>query len=457
MEESDGARGPFPIADSVTISNEVESRSIASTASPAAAQRWAMLALLLVAFVFNHVDRSIISILQDPIKHEFGISDTQLGLMTGFAFALLHSISTMPFARLADRGWGSEVIAISFAAFSFLTLGSGLATSFTFLLLMRIGVGIGEGGGVAPSTALIVNLFPQRERGRAMGLYMLGPPLGVMFGILIGGLVSDRWGWRTAFVSVGAIGALLAPVVYAVVKRAARGMASLASTQSPPIKFVDALRELWRIKAYRNVILAGLFLQLAHVSIVAWTPSFYIRVHGLSASHIGLYLGLMLGIGGGLGVMAGGWLADRFARRDARWFVWLPALSALLIMPAMWTQYLVPSANMSLLFAVVPNFLAYSTLGPYFASVLSLAQPRIRATAHAVQGFAVVTVSVGLGPLIVGIASDHLAAQGVEHTLRYVLPAMSLLNIAAIGFFLRAGRTYAAECHHDASPGDALH
>ena len=288
-----------------------------------------VLALLLLAYIFNFLDRQILGILAGPIIADLKLTDAEFGAIAGLAFAILYSVLGVPLAMLADRTSRSRVIAASLIVWSGFTALCGTATGFTQLFFYRLGVGVGEAGGVAPSYALIADYFPPHKRARALAIFSLGVPLGLAAGTLIGAYLASWIDWRAAFVVMGIAGILLAPVMLWVVRDKPR--ADRAATSAPRLRsaftIVAAKPSFWLMAA------AASSSSLAGYGLAVWTPSVLERSFGLAIIPRGQFLASIFLIGGTAGVFAGGWLADRFGRTDRAWYARLPAIAWLITAP----------------------------------------------------------------------------------------------------------------------------
>lgn len=413
----------------------------AAAANPALRQRWYALWLLVVVYVFNFIDRQVVSILQDPIKAELGLSDTQLGLLTGLSFALLYATLGIPLAWLADRWNRKRIIAIAIAVWSVMTALCGRATSYPMLFLFRVGVGVGEAGLSPPAQSLISDYFPRERRATALSIYTLGIPIGGVLGVLFGGWLNEFFGWRNAFLAVGLPGLLLSLLVLTTLKEPRRGAMDKLETVAPARSFPAIVRTLWSMKAFRHLALAGSLHALVSYAQLNWNPPFYIRVHGLSTGEVGSWLAL-IGVMGGIGTYLGGVLADKLAERDVRWLMWLPAAAILACTPLFVAQYWAPTVIASILVALLPALLTNFDLGPFFGTAQSLVAPRMRASVTAILILIVSLLGLGVGPVLVGRLSDFFAhTLGYETlSLRFALPIVLLVNVWAAYHYYRAGR-----------------
>lgn len=394
---------------------------------------WYSLSLLFVVYVFNFLDRSILGILNQPIKDELQLSDTQMGFLGGIAFAIFYTFVGIPIARLADKTVRRNLLSVCLALWSGMTVLCGFASSFMYLLLARVGVSIGEAGGSPPSHSMISDLFPEHKRATALGIYALGIPVGAMLGNLIGGTLNAEYGWRVAFMVVGAPGLALALLVRFTLREPVRGASEVivsTKTEAPPV--MDVFRLLWTRRSFRYMSLGAALHAFVGNGIGYWFPSFLIRTHGLDTATVGLWL-FYLGFAGMLGTFLGGYLCDRLAQRDQRWYLWLPGAATLLAVPFSLYVYLADDYVAALLVANIPVILGAFYLGPSFALTQRLVGIRMRALAASVLLFITNLIGLGLGPQITGIISDVFNSTtdlGVD-SLRWAMVVVLVLNVVS--------------------------
>ena len=333
-----------------------------------------VLALLLVAYIFNFLDRQILSILAGPIIKDLALTDTQFGLLSGPPFALLYSILGIPFAYLADRTSRSRIIAAALALWSGFTALCGTAVSFLHFFMFRMGVGVGEAGGVAPSYALIADYFPPERRARALAVFSLGIPLGSTAGTLIGAYLASWISWRAAFLFMGVAGLVLAPVMLLLVKDPAR-RSETGQAQAPLWQVFPLLA---RKRAFWLLALAASSSSLAGYGLLIWTPSVFERSFGLSLIERAQFVGSLLLIGGSAGVFAGGWLADRLGQSDRGWYARLPAIAWLITAPTYAAGLFAPSLWLAWPLLLIPNALNILWLGPVTTAVQHLVPREMR-------------------------------------------------------------------------------
>ena len=386
-----------------------------------------VLFILMVVYIFNFIDRQILVILQESIKLELGLSDKQLGLLSGFTFAVFYVVCGIPIARWADRYNRVNIVSISLVIWSGMTALSGLTSNYVQLLLARIGVGVGEAGASPPSHSIISDYFPHEERGRALSFYSIGIYIGILFGFLAGGWINQYFGWRIAFMVVGLPGILLAVVVRLTLREPLRGACDEGDhSAAPEGNLLVDIRRMWGLPAFRYAALASGCNAFLGYGALNFMPSFAIRLYEIPVGVVGTWLALIAGIAGGVGVYTGGHLSDLLGKRDNRWPYGVTALSTfasgLFLIPAMLVghEYLMWG-----LYAVVV-FCQSMFLGPTIAMAHALVGPRYRALASSVVFFVLNIIGLGLGPLAVGTVSDLLAPSlGVE-SIRWAIMTTSI-------------------------------
>jgi MFS family permease len=411
------------------------------SASPSL-RRYYVLALLTIIYALNFLDRTIFNVLIEPIKKEFALSDTTMGLIAGFGFVLFYSLLGIPIARLADRVSRRNIVAAALAFWSAMTFLCGIAQSVATLTLARIGVGIGESAGTPASQSLISDLFDKNDRPRALGIYAIGTYLGVFLGYFIGGWVNQHYGWRTAFFTAGLPGVALAGVLWLTVAEPRR---------SAPVD--HPLRDAWRPtlgflisqKTFLIVLVGFCLTTYTNYATSAWIPPFLARVHHLSSVEIGTYAGTFKGLFGMAGTLAGGLVVARIGRRDDRWKLWAPAITSGLAGPVFAVCLLTPDFTTMVAALASTSFLVGFHLGPIFAIAQTVARPNMRALASAIILLTATCFGQGLGPLGVGIINDMLAGSSGAYAVRYSLLSASLTTMLGALFFLWAAQTIRAD------------
>lgn len=401
-------------------------------------KKWQMLLLLMIVYLLSFLDRQIISILAEDIKRDLDLSDTQLGLLTGLAFAVFYATLGIPVARLAERHDRISILSICVAVWSAMTAAGAAATNFFLLALTRAGVGIGEAGSVAPAHSLISDAFKEKERSKAMAVFQLGVPLGILAGFFIGGTLSAQIGWRMTLVCVGLPGVALA-VVLRIMLRDPRGRRQVSAYEASPdgLSFAAATRRLFSRPGYVFTLLGATFASAAGYAIIGFLPPFLIRSFGMPTDTVGVALSMIIGIGGGIGLFLGGAAADRFRVTNAKGPLWICVFATLASAP-MFAVIFISAEEATVFWWLIPPFLLHlAWMGPNWAMVQSFAPEGARATASALVLLSINLIGLGLGPLVIGIASDSLAAAGAVNPLgKALLAAPVMLVLAAIAYGL---------------------
>jgi predicted MFS family arabinose efflux permease len=364
------------------------------------------LAILLIIFSLNFLDRQIVTILAEDIRRDLHLDDWQIGVMSGLAFALFYTVLGIPIARMADRGDRVTILSVSLFVWSGFTALCGLATNFVTLLLARIGVGVGEAGCTPAAHSLIADWVRPERRASALAFYGLGIPIGSLLGMVMGGLIADAWGWRAAFFVAGLPGVALAVATWILLRDPRRVTGFPARATTAGTGFAAAVTALSRDRAY--VLLAAGAAGAAFVGygMGAFTPAYFIRFHGLSAGETGIWLGISSGVGGLIGTWLGGVLADRFGARDPAMFLLVPAIGMTVASVTFTPGLLAADWRWALVLIWIPGILNSLWYGPAFAVVQRLVAPGMRAMAAAIMLFVINIVGLGLGPLVLGAISD---------------------------------------------------
>ena len=402
-----------------------------------------VLFLLFLGYVMNALDRAILGIMLPPIKAEFGLSFTELGLLGGIAFALFYATLGIPIAALADRTSRKWVLAGSIALWSAMTALCGAAKTFPALLGARIGTAIGEAGGSPPSHSLIADYFPLHRRGTALSIYALGVPLGGMLGLLLGGWGNDLWGWRTTFVVAGLPGLAVALLVAFTLKEPTRGMADgVAVAKAAAGNPFAIVGTLWKRPAFRNMSLAAALHAFVWYGAGNFNSVFLNQTHGLSTSAIGSWLA-SFALVGAAGTFFGGFLCDRLSKRygDERYYMWVPGIAVVLGIPFQLTGYLAETVPLAMAGFAMSSFFASVFFGPSFAMAQALVSPSRRAVSASVLLFIQTMIGLGLGPLAVGMISDALVPSMAAEALRFALVLVALANLWSGLHYMLAART----------------
>nr|WP_243843240.1 MFS transporter [Sphingomonas vulcanisoli] len=398
---------------------------------------------MLVA-TFNLVDRQIINILADQISRELHLSNTQLGILTGPAFAIFYALMGVPIARYADRPGTDRVrlIAVVVALFSAMTAASGLVTSYAQLAIARVGVGLGEAGSAPASYALIADRIPRERRARAISLQGLGVPCGILLGLVMGGIVGQSLGWRAAFLICAAPGLFIAMAVKLLLK-------DVRTAEPHGLKVAPAahgrLRVVMQSRALILLICATATSSIVTMGQTVWAPVVFIRAFHVPIAQVGLWLGIVSGLSGIVGMLAGGAVADRLGGNNPKYYMIVPMFAVLVAPPFYALAYSAPDWRIALALLIIPSTLALFFYAPVFASAPRLVPPAYRSFAGALVLLFINLVGAGLGPLAVGIAADALTPKAGDQALRWVLMVFPLLNVIPAFFYWRASRHIASE------------
>ena len=409
------------------------------------------LLLLSLVYIFSYIDRQVIAVVIEPIKHEFGLNDTAMGVLSGLAFGVMYAGLGIPVGRFADKHNRSRVVAVCASLWSLATMACGLAMQFWQLLLARMSVAVGEAGGMAPSISLIADLYPKKNRAMAISVFMVGPQLGLLIGLALGGWIAQHYGWRHTFIWLGAPGVVLGLLVWLLVREPQRGrydeVADQASATAPAEPLFAQLARLLRIVALRRVAIACSVAGIAGYAYGVWVPTFLIRTHGLSLAQAGMWFGFASGLGATIGTVTGGALCDRLVRRDSRWQIGMPMLGMLISVPAAVAFFLWPVGEHFVVVGLqIPQVMLFAALFGFFASwwppllftaVSNMVGAGERSVAAALLNFFLTLFGAGLGPLVAGVMSDLLTPTFGDQALRWSL--LSIMGLFVVGgLFLAA-------------------
>ena len=416
---------------------------------------WYVLSLLALGYLSNHIDRNILMILLEDIKGEFGASDLMMGLLTGPAFALFYTFAGIPIARWADRGSRRLIVSVSTAVWSAFTALSGAARGFWALAACRVGVGVGEAGGSPPSHSLISDYFPPELRAKALGIYAAGAQAGSAFGWLIGGFLSGILGWRGTFVAVGLPGVLLALFMRFTIREPERGRMEVGRPAVEPLPFREAVGLLVRNRTFLWLQFGGALHAVSAYGLGVWLAPFLIRIHGLELPTIGTWLGFNALFAGTFGMFLGGWAADRLTPRDPRWYLGVPAVSAILTTPFTLLFLFLENPNWALVCYVAHTVVGMGYSAPVYAVTQSIVRLRARSLAVAIHLFVVNLIGLGAGPVIIGWLNDLLHADYGVAAIRYTMTLAALTNLVACLFYWLSARNVRADLAAAAGDPDA--
>jgi predicted MFS family arabinose efflux permease len=404
------------------------------------------LAMLTAVYALNFIDRQILVILQEPIKADMALSDAQLGLLSGFAFAVIYVTAGIPIAYWADRGNRRNVISLAVAVWSGMTAVSGLAQNYGQLLLARVGVGLGEAGGSPPAHSMISDYYPPEQRATALSIYSSGIYIGILLGFLFGGVIAEAFGWRTAFMVVGLPGVLFALVLRFTLREPVRGRwekTAAAHTPQPGLKQTMAL--LRDRPSFWYIALGSAFASYVAYGNGNFLPSFLIRNHHMSIAEVGTILALVSGVSVALGTFLGGYLSDRYGTKDMRWYLWIPMLGIALAYFPYINMLLTDNISSGLVLVFFALILNSFYLGPCIALSHALVEPGMRALASAVLFFVLNMIGLGLGPFLTGLVSDMLVPAYGDQALRYSMVVTTQVYLLALLMFALAARRLPAD------------
>jgi MFS transporter, Spinster family, sphingosine-1-phosphate transporter len=414
-----------------------------------------LLALLTIILAFNYMDRVALGVVLENIKADLALSDTQLGVLSGIAFALFYSVMGIPIARWADRGNRLTIISLTAAVWSVAVSFCAMATSFVQLVLIRIGVGVGEAGCIPPAHSLIADYFTRAERPHAVALYSQGGSLAMVFGYFATGWLNELFGWRATFVMVGVPGIVLAALARSSLKEPRLMSASLGHPTSPAAarsgvaasepNLKDVCVALWANIAFRHLLISFSLWYFFGYGILQWQPTFFIRSHGLTTGEVGTWFAVTYGLAGGLGTYLGGEWASRYAARNERLQLNVCALTSACCAVLTAASLLVPNHHLAFGLLGLANLSGYMSQGPVLATIQTLVAPRMRATSIALIYLFANLIGMGLGPLGAGVLSDALRPWLSEESLRYALVLLCPGYVWAAWHVSRAGRTVARD------------
>ena len=398
---------------------------------------------LLIVYILNFLDRQIVNILAEEISRDLKLSDTQIGLMTGLAFAVFYTFLGIPIARYADRPKSNRVALItwSLGLWSVMTAACGFAQNFVQLLLARIGVGVGEAGCTPAAHSIITGAVAPEKRSSAIAFYGLGIPIGGLLGMALGGVLNDVMGWRNAFLAAAVPGLLFALVLPFLLTDPARDnviKADLPAVRQIEQPFWQALREICTSRSFVFVLLGASFTAFLSYGKGVWVVILFQRDFGLSATETGLSLGVVAGLAGILGTWGGGYLADRFGARDRRHLLTAPAIGMAVAAPILFAAYFVDDWRLALVLLVVPTVFNSFYYGPSYALAQQLVKTEQRALATSLVVFGQNLIGLGLGPLFFGMLSDAFKPMAGVESVRWVLYGAAWLGLIPAFFFWRA-------------------
>ncbi|SDU38255.1 spinster family MFS transporter [Geopseudomonas guangdongensis] len=406
-----------------------------ATPSPGLWHSHGLLFLMALMYADNFVGRQILAVMIEPIKQEFGASDSAMGLISGLAFAAVYAVLGLPAGRLADRLPRTRLLAASCLLWALATMACGLAGGFLVLILARMAVATAEAPATPTAFSLIADLYPPHRRSFAISCFTAAPTFAALIGLAGGAWLVETHGWRTTFILIGLPGLLIAALLAVTVREPQRGRWEISHVPAAPQGMLRTALELWREPALRCLLVAGGFCTLSGYALAMWNASFLVRSHDLSLQQAGLLAGLVGGGVAAIGTLTSGWLTDRLAQRSRLWLIGIPllgnligglAIAAYLLWPAgtllHWGALAVPTA---LLWCALACFFSVWWVAPSYTLITHLAAPDRRGTVMAMQTILSTILGVGLGPLATGMLSDLLLPAFGQESLRHALLATS--------------------------------
>ncbi|GGE03765.1 MFS transporter [Polymorphobacter glacialis] len=404
------------------------------------ARRTVALWMLFAVGTINFVDRQLLSVLVEPNRTEMHFTDTQFGLLTGLAFALFYAAMGIPAAMIADRWNRVRLIGAACLVWSVFTAACGLATSFTQLAMLRFGVGVGEAGGTAPSVSVLADYYPPERRALVIGLFTLNGPLGVFIGAAFGGWAAAQFGWRGAFIAIGLVGVVLAPLLILVVREPARGQMDKAQPSETALPLGAVFTTFLRTPSLRLLMVASGLAAFVSYGMLNWIPAFLMRTQHMPLSAMATWFAPAAGITFGIGIFGGGALVSRGALKSPRSYAIVPGIATLILIPTLIAALWVEDWRLSLLLLLIPMAACTIYVAPALALVQNLTAPRARATATAILLLMFNIIGLGGGPLFIGMISDALQPVHGTDSLRWALLALVPVAAAAAAAQLAMSR-----------------
>lgn len=440
-------RGTAAHAEGETILAKASASVVAPPKTYSDAYKWYIVILLMLVYVSNFADRMIMAILLPDIQAEFNAPNWAMGLLAGTMFAIFYATLGLPIAMLADRSNRVRIISISALIWSAMTALCGTAAGFWQFALYRIGVGVGEAGGTPPSQSIISDLFTQKSRGTALGVFALGVPFGLVVGLYGGAQIAHAYDWRWAFIALGVPGVILALLVYLTIDEPQRGAAEgKALAGSAQVPFLETLWFMISQRSVLHVMIGGTLTTFVGYSGVTWWPKWIMTAHGLPATSLSLFMALVFGLAGALATIASGYLGDHFGRRNPAYMPRLVSIALALSVPFGLLLYSVESVTLVFAIIALPAFLGSFYQPPSYAVTQGAVSPRMRAVAIGVLLFVFNLIGMGLGPLITGAIADWLEpTYGKGGAIGYALMAVTLINLWAAVHYWIAGQSYEAD------------
>jgi len=412
---------------------------------PAKGRHYTLVVLTMLS-ALNQLDRQLLNILIEPIRHEFSLTDLQIGFLVGLVFVSIYSVLSIPAAVIATRGSRRNLLVASAAVWGAMTIMCGYAQNYWQLLAARLGVGLGEAGGMPPSHVMISDLYRPEERATAMSVWAAGINGGIFFAFLFGGVIGQFYGWRTALIGAGILTMLAALVARLTVREPPRVHDHPAQkiAQGRPVSLLRQMLDVaMRDAAIRHITIGATLACVVGSASLVWIPSFLMRTHGLNIAGIGIYLAVVVGIGGAFGTWLAGAASDRVRKRDIRWSLWLIGVTLLATKPFAFGFLLVDNTALALALFVLPATLGAAYVGTSIAVLHNRVPAELRPMASALFLLVINFVGYGFGPLLTGALSDFVFDSFGTDALRYSLATIQCAAIWGALHFYWAGRQLA--------------
>lgn len=440
------------------MSEETTSGSTDTEPKISSGYRAYVLFMLIVVYTFNFIDRQIIGILAVPIQEELQVSDTMMAAMRGLSFALLYSTLGVPIAWMADRYSRVRIMTAALSVWSLMTMVCGMIATPVQLFFARMGVGVGEAGGVAPAYSIVSDYFPPEQRARALAVYSFGIPIGSAVGIIFGGVIATLMDWRTAFLIVGGLGLLLAPIFLLTTQEPKRGQFD-KGVQPKPVGFGPVLSTLMKKKSFWFLSVGAACSSMMGYGLFAWIPAFLVRSFGDALPeffswapaflvpqgapallYAAYFYGFVVFVGGLIGIWMGGALADGMGSKSRANYARVPAFAFLAVAPFLILGMVSNSLMLIFFVMIIPTALSLAWLGPVLSAFQHIVPSNMRATASAIFLLINNLIGIGLGDLLLGAMSDGLASRFGEESLRYSILCGVVFYLVASVLLLMASK-----------------
>jgi MFS family permease len=398
------------------------------------------LGMLTLIYSLNFLDRTVITILIDPIKRDYHLSDKMMGFISGFGFVIMYSILAAPVARWADRGNRRSIITWGLVLWSGMTALAGIARNALQLTLSRFGVGVGEAAGTAPSASMISDLFPGETRSSAMSIYQLGPVFGGFLGAFIGGWVNQYYGWHDAFLVAGIPGLLVALLFRFTVKEPARGHSEPKKVSTAQQNLRETFRFMLRQRCYVLILIGFCFTTFTQFGFGTWAAPFLGRIHHLNTAQIGTYIGTVRAGAGLVGTLGGGYLSDWMGRKDVRWRIYISAICSILAFPGVLLFVFAKSLFVCIVGFTIVSMMSPVLVGPIVAASHSVVKVGMRAFSTSVVYLVSELIGLGLGPFLIGVFNDHYAYRFGVGVIRYSMSTAAITTLAGGLLFIAAAQ-----------------